>query len=40
MAMARQALTLFAENGKRKRGRPRNCWSDTLPEDLQNIEMT
>jgi len=29
----------FRENGKRKAGRPRKSWSDTLSEDLQNIEM-
>jgi len=37
---SKQAQAWFTENRKRKRGRPRKFWSDTLPEDLQNLEMT
>jgi len=32
-------LTFFPENGKRKREKPRQYWSDTILEDQQNIEI-
>ena len=35
----KQAPTWFPQNGKSKHGRPRKSWSDTLSEDLQNIQM-
>jgi len=31
---------IVSKNRKRKRGKPRKSWRDTLSEDLQNIEMT
>ena len=35
-----QALTWFPKDGRRGPGRPRKSWSDTVIEDLQNIEIT
>jgi len=34
------ALTWLPKDGRRGPGRPRKSWSDTVIEDLQNIEMT